>query len=187
MRKLSVFESISLDGYFSDGTPDASWAHRESDPELDAFVASNASSSGALVFGRKTYEVMVSFWPTPAAAQLFPDVARGINAAPKYVFSKTLVSSPWANTRVINSDPVAAIRELKAETGPTLVVLGSGSIVAQLVQAKLVDEIQLMVVPVVLGRGHTMFDGVTTKPRLVLAKHRAFSSGSVSLLYDVLA
>ncbi len=187
MRKLSVFESISLDGYFSDGTPDVSWAHRESDPELDAYVASNASPSGALVFGRKTYELMVRFWPTPAAAQLFPDVARGMNASTKYVFSKTVTSSSWTNTRIINSDPVAAIRELKAETGPTLVVLGSGSLVSQLVQAGLVDEVQLMLVPVVLGRGHTMFEGVTAKPQLALAKHRAFPSGNVSLIYDVLA
>jgi dihydrofolate reductase len=186
MRKLSVFESISLDGYFSDGTPDASWAHRASDPELDAYVASSANSNGALVFGRKTYEIMASFWPTPAAAQLFPEVARGMNASPKYVFSRTVTASAWPNTRIINSDPIAAIRELKAETGPTLVVLGSGSIVSQLVQAGLVDEIQLMLVPVVLGHGHALFDGVTATPHLVLAKHRAFPSGNVALTYDVL-
>ncbi len=187
MRKLSAFESISLDGYFTDGTPDVSWAHRQGDKELDDYIGSNASSNGALVFGRKTYEVMASFWPTPAAAQLFPQVARGMNASPKYVFSHTLASSPWTNTRIINSDLIAAIRELKAETGPTLVVLGSGSIVSQLLQANLVDELQLMLVPVVLGSGRTMCEGVTAKPRMTLARHRAFPSGCVSLIYDVLA
>ena len=75
MRKLGVFESISLDGFFTDATGDMSWAHTQ-DPEWNAFVSGNASGGGALLFGRVTYQQMASFWPTPQAAQMLPEVAR---------------------------------------------------------------------------------------------------------------
>ena len=89
MRKLSVFNSVSLDGYFTDAKGDMSWAHK-SDPEFDAFTSENAKGGGTLLFGRKTYEMMVSFWPTPAAMEQMPDVAKGMNSLEKIVFSRTL-------------------------------------------------------------------------------------------------
>ena len=90
MMKLRVFESISIDGYFTDGSGSNRWAHRGRDAEFDAWVGSNASGGGTLLFGRKTYDEMVAFWPTEAAAQQMPVVAKGMNAATKYVVSKTL-------------------------------------------------------------------------------------------------
>ena len=89
MRKVHVFDSISLDGFFTDARNDMSWAHRR-DPEWNAFVAGNAGGNGALLFGRVTYEQMRAFWPTPQAAQMMPEVAAGMNAMPKYVVSRTL-------------------------------------------------------------------------------------------------
>ena len=80
MRKLLVFNSITADGYFTDQNGDMSWAHRASDPEWDEFVAGNAQSGGELLFGRVTYEMMASFWPTPAAAKSFPEVAEGMKS-----------------------------------------------------------------------------------------------------------
>src|SRR5436190_9248124 len=98
MRKLMVFNSTTLDGYFTDQHGDMSWAHKR-DPEWNHFVAQNAKSGGELLFGRKTYELMVSFWPTPMATQQFPEVARQMNELPKVVFSRHLEQASWNNTR----------------------------------------------------------------------------------------
>ena len=109
MRKLVVFNSTSLDGYFTDANGDMSFAHhKEGDAEWDAFVAGNASGGGVLLFGRKTYELMAGFWPTPAAAQMMPVVAERMNNLPKVVFSRTLDKAAWANTKLVKEDPVNA-------------------------------------------------------------------------------
>ena len=90
MRKLLVFNSVTLDGYFTDQNGDMSWAHKQDDAEWNAFTAENAKSGGELLFGRVTYDLMVSFWPTAAAAKMFPEVAEGMNKAPKVVFSRKM-------------------------------------------------------------------------------------------------
>src|ERR1700753_2003757 len=137
MRKLIVFESISVDGYFTQADGGNDFAHRRGDPEFDAFAPVNASKEGELVFGRVTYEEMVAFWPTPAAAAMMPEVARAMNARRKSVFSRSWKSSDWNTTRVFD-DAVGTVRRWKGEDGPDLVVLGSGGLVAQLVGARLV-------------------------------------------------
>lgn len=181
MRKLRVFESISVDGYFVDGHGDMSWAHRGADDrEFAAFVAGNASSGGELVFGRRTYEQMAAFWPTPLAAQQMPEVAAGMNRARKYVASRTLASVAWANTQLLAGELATAIRALKASAGPDLAVLGSGSVAAQLGAAGLVDEYQLVIVPVALGRGRTVFERPCA---LRLVDQRAFANGNVVVTY----
>jgi len=84
MRKLAVFNHVSLDGYFVDANGDMSWARaHQQDPEWNAFVAENASGSGALVFGRITYEMMARFWPTPMAIEMMPAVAAGLSSQPR--------------------------------------------------------------------------------------------------------
>ncbi len=153
MRKLAVFNNVSLDGCFTDKNNDMSWAHRDSaDAEWNEFVAGNASSEGMLLFGRVTYELMASFWPTPLAAQMMPEVAHGMNNMPKVVFSKTMEKAAWNNTTLVMDDLESAVRKLKSESGPDMVILGSGSIVSQLAREGLIDEYQIVVVPVVLGR-----------------------------------
>src|SRR6187399_799083 len=84
-RTLSVFNSVSLDGFFTDETGDMSWAHTQ-DPEWNQFMSTNASGEAELVFGRKTYEMMARFWPSKEAAQAMPEVARGMNRMRKTVF-----------------------------------------------------------------------------------------------------
>jgi dihydrofolate reductase len=186
MRKLIVFENVSLDGYFTDASNDMSWAHRKSadDPEWKAFTGENASGESQLLFGRKTYEMMVKYWPTPEAKKNDPKVAGGMNTLPKIVFSRTLTSVSWANTKVVKSDPAAEVRKLKNETGPVLVILGSGSIVAQLAAAGLVDEYQMVVTPVALGKGRTLFEGLPKNMDLKLTHSRVFKNGNVLLNYE---
>ena len=136
-----------------------------------------------LVFGRTTYEMMASFWPTPAAAEQFPVVAKQMNSLPKIVFSKTLKKASWNNTRQVRGDLVAEVRRMKNEPGEQMVILGSGSIVSQLAQADLIDEYQLLAVPIVLGEGRTMFEGSKKTLNLALAKTRTFRNGRVFSVY----
>jgi dihydrofolate reductase len=183
MRKLRVFENVSLDGFFADAAGDMSWAHKH-DPEWNAFAGGNASGDGALLFGRVTYQMMAGFWPTPQAAQMLPDVAAGMNRMPKFVASRTLDRAEWQNTTLLRGDLAGGIRALKASPGPDLVVLGSGSIVSQLTQAGLIDEFQLVVTPVVLGRGRTLFETVDRRIDLRCTRSRSFSNGNQVLWYE---
>jgi dihydrofolate reductase len=145
MRKLIVFNHITLDGYFVDGNGQFNWARDGSDdPEYSAFVAENASGGGELLFGRVTYQMMASYWPTPVASQRDPVVAAGMNRSPKVVFSRTLDDASWNNTRLVKGNIVTEVRKMKDEPGPGLVILGSGSIVAHLAPEGLIDEYQLM-------------------------------------------
>jgi dihydrofolate reductase len=185
MRRLAVFNSITLDGYFTGRNGDLAWAHRDDqDPEFDAFVAENARGGGQLLFGRKTYEMMVSYWPTPQAMRDNPDVAQGMNQLPKVVFSRTLPSAQWSNTRLVKTDPVEAVRQLKREAGPEIVIMGSGTIVSLLAGDGLIDEYHVVVVPVVLGGGRTMFAGLVSERPLTLTRSRVFPRGRVFLSYE---
>ena len=185
MRKLAVFNHVSLDGYFVDMNGSMSWAKSGTkDAEWNAFVAENAKGDGPLLFGRVTYELMASFWPTPMADQHDPVVAERMNKLPKVVFSKTLDKASWSNTRLVKGDMVAEIRKMKKESGEDMVILGSGSIVSQLAQEGLIDAYQVVVNPIVLGKGRTMFDGVKEKLNLKLTKTRAFGNGNVFLCYE---
>ena len=185
MRKLAVFNHLSLDGYFVDMNGSMSWAKSGTkDAEWNAFVAENAKGDGLLLFGRVTYELMASFWPTPMADQHDPVVAERMNKLPKVVFSKTLDKASWSNTRLVKGDMVAEIRKMKKEPGEDMVILGSGSIVSQLAQEGLIDAYQVVVNPIVLGKGRTMFDGVKEKLNLKLTKTRAFGNGNVFLCYE---
>lgn len=182
MQKLRVFESISVDGYFTDANSDMSWAHAgQADPEFADWVGGNASSGGALLLGRKTYQMMEAFWPTPIAAQQMPVVAKGMNAARKYVASRT-IQPTWTNTHLLKGDLIEAVRALKESEGAGITLLGSGSVAAQLGDAGLVDEYQFVVVPVALGAGRTVF---TKRSGLRLVQQRAFRCGNVVVTYAV--
>lgn len=180
MRKLRVFESISVDGYFTDAKGEIGWAHvGQDDPEFRKFVGGNATSDGELLFGRKTYQMMEAFWPSPAAAQQMPDVARGMNAAKKYVISRT-IRPEWTNTELLEGDPIEAVRKLKASPGPDVTILGSGEIAAQMSAAGLINEYQFVIVPVALGAGRTIF---MKDRKLRLVEHRAFPGGNIVVTY----
>ncbi len=188
MRKLGVFNTVSVDGYFTDANGNMSWAHNaRADAEWDAFVSGNASGGGMLLFGRITYDLMASYWPTPMAAKNMPTVAEGMNRMPKAVFSRTMGVASWNNTKLVKGDLATKVRKLKSETGPNMVILGSGSIVSQLAQEGLIDEFQIVTAPLALGAGRTMFDGVKNKLRLNLTNTRSFGNGNVVSWYEPVA
>lgn len=185
MPRLVVFENVTLDGYFSGVNGDISWAHKDQkDAEWDAFVAENASGGGRLLLGRKTYELMASYWPTPAAAENDPDVAKGMNSLPKVVFSRTLDKATWSNTRLVKGGLVEEVRKMKKEPGKDIAILGSGSVVSQLAPEGLIDEYQIVLNPTVIGAGRTMFEGLKEKLTLKRTRVRAFKNGNVVLFYE---
>ena len=187
MRKVTVFNHVSLDGYFTDKNSDMSWAHANDDPEWNAFTEENAKGGGVLLFGRKTYEMMAGYWPTPAAIKQFPEIAEGMNNQPKVVFSRTLDKASWKNTKLVKSDPAAEVRKMKKESGKDMVIMGSGTIVSQLAQAGLIDELQIVVNPIIVGEGRTLFEGVKNKVPLKETKTRTFKNGSVLMCYETKA
>jgi dihydrofolate reductase len=184
MRKLVAFTNLNLDGYFAGKNGDISWAKGNTDPEFNAFIAENAKSGGQLLLGRITYELMASYWPTPLATEHDPIVAERMNALPKVVFSRTLKKATWNNTRVVKDDMAAKIRSLKNQSGEGMAILGSGSVVSQLTQERLIDEYQVVVNPVVIGEGRTVFDGIGRKLALKLTQTRTFGNGNVFLRYE---
>lgn len=182
MRKLHAFESVTLDGYFAGPGGDISWAHAvKPDKEWTDFVSGNAQGGGELLMGRVTYEMMASHWPTPQAKAAMPEVAKGMNEMTKHVASRTLKNPAWENTHVLSGDLFSAVRALKQAPGKGLTILGSGNIVAQLAGEGLIDQFQLVVIPVAIGAGRTLFEGVNAK--LKLANSQAFKNGNVVLTY----
>jgi dihydrofolate reductase len=186
MRKLAVFNQVTLDGCIADENGDMSWA-RKYDAEWNEFVQGNASGGGELLFGRITYDLMVSYWPTPLAMKNNPAVAERMNNLPKVVFSRTLEKASWNNTKLVKGNIAAEVRNMKQAPGPGMVILGSGSIVAQLAPERLIDEYQIVVNPVALGKGKGMFDGIKEKLTLKLTKTRVFTNGNVLLCYEPMA
>jgi dihydrofolate reductase len=181
MAVLSAFISLSLDGCYADANSDMSWAHSQ-DPEQAEFTASNAKGGGRLVFGRVTHDMMKAFWPTPMAAEMMPDVAAGMNAMPKTVFSRTLKGSDWRNTEIAKDDLVTELTRLK-DGDLDMSILGSGSIVAQAATAGLLDELQVMLVPVTLGGGKRLFDGIPRSLSWRREEARQFGNGNMFLRY----
>ena len=183
MRKLVVFNSTSLDGFIADANGDMSWAHKQ-DEEWNSFVAGNARGDGVLVLGRSTYDMMAGYWPTPMAAQSSPVVAKRMNELQKIVFSRTMLEASWQNTTLVKGELAREMKRLKEQPGAGLVILGSASIVAQLSDARLIDEYQIAINPIVLGGGKSMFDGIREKLPLKLTRSRSFQNGNLFLTYQ---
>ena len=184
MRKLTVYNFITLNGMYKGDDNDISW-HRHGEEEVQFSTASLAADN-ILLFGRVTYEMMASWWPTPMAAEAYPKVASQMNSAEKVVFSNIIEEPKWNNTRVISGNIVEQVRQLKQQPGRDMTILGSGSIVSQFAEAGLVDEYQIMIDPVVLGTGTPIFNGFKGCLALELIGHRVFKSGVVLLSYKAM-
>jgi dihydrofolate reductase len=184
MGRLVAFSNVTLDGFFTGEGGDLGWTLKnQPDPEFDAFVGANATAGEQLLLGRITYEMMASYWPTPMATERDPVTAAGMNRMSKIVFSRSLKHATWANTRLVSGDLAAEVARLKRESAAGTAILGSGSIVSQLTQARLIDEYQFLVNPVILGRGRGLFDGMTERLSLRLLMSRSFGNGCVLASY----
>ncbi len=187
MRKLMAFTIVSVDGYFAGPNGEIDWFKGENDEEEQAFSAEASRTPGTLIFGRTTYEMMKTFWPTPEAIRGDPLMAGRMNSSQKIVFSKTMKPEKdgpvWKNVQVIPELTREKILSLKNQGEGTMTILGSGTIVRQLSNLGLIDEYQLMVVPVILGVGKYLFKDVN-RMNMMLEGTRIFrKSGRVLLTY----
>ncbi|MEX0852559.1 MAG: dihydrofolate reductase family protein [Bauldia sp.] len=136
------------------------------------------------MFGRIPYELMARYWPTPLAAENDPVVAERMNTLPKVVFSRTLEKATWNNTKLMKGNIAAEVGRMKKAPGPGMVIFGSGTIVAQLADQGLIDEFQIVVNPVALGAGKTMFAGIRKRLDLKRTAVGSFANGNVVLSYE---
>jgi dihydrofolate reductase len=181
MSKLYVFNMITLDGYFEGPNRDISW--HNVDEEFNEFAIAQLNATECLLFGRVTYELMASYWPTPAASTDDPVVAARMNSLPKIVCSRTLAKAEWNNTRLVKDHIGEEISKLKEKPGKDLAVFGSGDLSLTLLRLGLIDEYRIIVNPVLLGKGRSLFEGVPGKVKLKLLSMKAFRSGNVLLTY----
>jgi dihydrofolate reductase len=183
MRKIKGFLLTSLDGYFEGQNPwEIDW--HNVDDEFNELAIQQLDASDYLVFGRTTYQGMAQYWPSEEAVKDDPKVASRMNGSPKIVVSRTLEDADvtWANTRLIR-DP-QELGELKGETGKDLLVLGSSVLTTTLMELGLLDELGIMVNPVILGAGNSLSSSARRRIALKLLRTREFGNGNVLLTYE---
>src|SRR5689334_22399572 len=163
MRKLTSFNFLTLNGFFKDADNGVSWHQHGGDEEASDYAAEGAQSGSVLLFGRITYQMMSSWWPTKQAIDTMPDVAKGMNSAEKIVFSNTLKKADWNNTKIVSGDIISEVRKTKQQPGNAMTILGSGSIITQFSNEGLIDEYLIMLDPVALGAGTPLFHGLNRK------------------------
>ncbi len=185
MRKIVVFNLVSLDGYFAGPKGEIDW--HNTDDEFSKFAIEQIQTFKTLIFGRVTYELMASYWPTPEAIKNDPIVANQLNTLPKIVFSKTLKkvkeNKIWKNVKLFKTINPEEIKKLKLNSGGDITILGSGTIVQAFTNLGLIDEYRLLVNPIVLGHGKPMFKNIKNQLKLKLLKTRKFKNGNVLLYY----
>jgi len=182
MRKLILFMLITLDGFYEGANQDISW--HNVDDEFNEFSLQQLNAVDMLLFGRVTYQMMASYWPTPAAVTNDPIVAEKMNILPKMVFSKTLEKAEWSHTRLIKENISAEVAKLKGQPGKDLILFGSSDLAVTLAQMGLIDEYRMMVNPVVLGSGKAFLNGLQGKLNLKLLKTSTFRNGNVLMYYE---
>src|SRR5258708_37465268 len=179
---------ITLDGYIAGPNGEMDWVGQFYDEAMGTYEDNLVSSADTLVLGRVTYESFAGAWPkvpeNPSASKGEVEYAHKVNAMRKIVFSRTLSSVEWNNSRLVKEIIPEEITKLKQEPGRDMVIYGSASIVRTLTNLGLIDEYQLLVHPVVLGSGKPLFQDIKHKTNLKLIQSRTHPSGVVVLSYQ---
>jgi dihydrofolate reductase len=182
MKKIIAFEWLSLDGFIAGPNEETDWFVW--DKEIEKFAKEFQTSIDTMLFGRTTYEVMAAYWPTEASASEDKNITDFMNNASKIVFSKTLDKVEWNNSKLVREITPEEIEKIKEQAGKDIIIYGSGSIVSQLMKLGLLDEFQIMINPVVLGKGKPLFQNVEEKNKLNLLNTRVFKGGNVLLNFQ---
>jgi dihydrofolate reductase len=178
VRKVVAVELVSVDGVME--KPEE-WAFSYSNDEMEQANAAGMAASDALLLGRVTYEALAAYWPNQPSGTPMVDY---INSVPKFVVSRTLEEPlEWNNSTLIKGDPAEEIAELKRQSGKDITIIGSGALVRSLLCEGLLDELRLMVHPVVLGGGKHLFEDEEDREPLELVDSKTFGTGVVSLAY----
>jgi dihydrofolate reductase len=179
MKKIIVFNMITVDGFFAGTDGNINW--HNVDAEFNEFAIKQLNEVGALIFGRVTYDLMAGYWPSEKPVKDDPIVAGLMNNTHKIVFSRSLDKADWNNTTLMKEINAEQIQKLKQEPGKDLFIFGSGQTVQEFAQLGLIDEYRLMVNPVALGAGKPLFK---QHLKLKLLKSQEFKNGNVLLSYQ---
>ena len=183
MRKLFSFNMMTLDGFFEGPNGEIDW-HNADNQEFNEFAIEQTSSVDTLLFGRKTYQLMASYWPTETAISADPIIADLMNRLSKVVFSRTLEAVDWNNTKLIRDHAEQEIRNLKMQSGKDMAIFGSANLISSIMDV--IDEHRVMINPILLRRGNPLFKSGGDQVRLALVNARLFNSGNVLLTYTPL-
>ena len=184
MRKIAAFVMVTLNGFHEGPTPwELEW--HNTDEEFNEFALEQLDDFGTLVFGRATYLGMAQYWPSAEALESDPAVAEKMNSAPKIVVSRTLEDVEWSNTRVLR-DPHGLAR-VKEEPGRDLLVLGSSVLTTSLMELGILDELRVMINPLLIGAGTSLSSTAHRRIPLRLLSIREFRNGNVLLTYEPIA
>jgi dihydrofolate reductase len=179
VRKLISFIAISLDGYYRG--PNGEFDFANVDQEFYDFSNRQDAYIDTLVFGRETYELMASYWPT--ATDDDPEVIEFMNSVQKVAVSTTLERADWTNTTLVSDNVAEYVKELKERPGKEIAMFGSVRLTASLLELGLVDELRVMVFPILVGEGVSMFSTLNGRVPLELWRTTTFRSGNVLLVY----
>ena len=179
MRKLIMWNLMTLDGYFEGPNRDIDWHEDVWGDELEQFSLEQGHAAGVLLFGRITYELMANYWPSAKG-----EIADFMNALPKIVASRTMDKVDWQNSRLIRENVPEEIARLKAESGKDIFIFGSADLSASLILHGLIDEFRVCVVPIVLGGGSSLFKACQERLKLRLIDARPLKTGAVILRYQ---
>lgn len=185
MRKIIVFNLLSLDGYFAGTDGNIDWHHV--DDEFNDFAIEQTSQLGGLIFGMTTYKIFEDFWPKavhdPKMSPEDRKIAQIIDDIWKIVFSKSLKEVTWKNSKLYHEIDPKEVKKWKEDDGKDLAIFGSGTIVQQMTNLGLIDEYRFLINPVILGKGKPMFTNPDEMLKLDLRKTRTFKNGNVLLTY----
>lgn len=180
MRKVVASEIMSLDGVV--GSPEK-WSFQFHNDQMEEAISEAMAASDSMLLGRVTYEGFAAFWPSQTEDQGF---AGYMNNTPKYVVSRTLEEPlEWQNSTLIKGDAAEEITRLKQQPGKDISITGSGTLVRSLLQDDLLDELRVMVHPIVVGSGKRLFEEGDDKMVLRLVDMKTFSTGVVYLTYQL--
>jgi dihydrofolate reductase len=180
MRKIIAAEFMSLDGVFE--APDT-WHSQFVDGEVGQAMMAQMAGWDSLLLGRRTYEGFAEAWPSRSSADFGP-IADFMNNSPKYVVSTTLKGADWSNTTLIGSHPRQAVEDLKRKDGGDIAILGSSTLLQFLLAERLVDQLQVVVDPILVGKGKRLFNDGSESLPLRLVHSRLCSNGVAFLDYE---
>jgi dihydrofolate reductase len=185
-RRLYVSIVVSLDGFIEGPQRELDW-FEDGDPEFERYCDEMLDSVGLALYGRRSYELMLQYWPNAeknpqSAADL--RFARKMNALPKLVLSRTLETAEWNNTTILKGDVGERIRELKRTPGKPIVAWAGAGLVRTLAELDLIDEYRLIVHPVLLGSGTSLFQGIEGRRKLRLVGTTQLGQRLVVLCYE---
>ena len=185
MRKLIMWNVITLDGYFEGNQNwDLSFHNVIWGQELEKLSIEQLQSADYLVFGRVTYEGMAAYWTKAEGEAAEQEVAKLMNSIPKIVFSKTLKTADWNNTTIISENSTAEIQKLKEQSGNDIYVFGSANLSETFINDNLFDEYRIGIAPVILGSGRPLFRQGINSSKLSLISAQQLLTGGVVLKYS---